>query len=464
MKRPHSVFLAALSLLAGGAIAVLFQRPRPNSPMTREIVLTSGPGGRILTNCNVWSADGQWIVFDTRSDPAGDTFDGTRIQAVNVATKEVRTLYKSMNGACCGVATWHPTALKVAFILGPEHPTPDWTYGPTRRQGVIVEFAKPGAALNLDARDLVPPFTPGALRGGSHVHVWHPVGDWVSFTYEDEILARFPQPTAFRDLNQRNIGVSIPTPVAVPKSHARNHAGEYFSVLVTRTETQLREDRDEISKAFEEAWVGTNGYVKPDGTRQKRAIAFQGYVSVNGQPVSEVFVADLPDDLTQPGAAPLEGTSLRRPAPPRGVTQRRLTHTTHHKYPGIQGPRHWLRSSPDGSRIGFLRKDPNGIVQFFTVSPNGGDPIQVTKNAHPVSSCFTWHPDGSRIAFVMDNSVCVTDLTAGDTTRLTPKADDATAPRPEACVFSPDGSRIAFVRRLTEGEKSYNQICVVAVP
>ena len=99
--------------------------------------LTSGPGGRILTNCNVWSPCGEWIAFDTRSDAAGSVFDGTRIQAVHARTGEVRTLYESQNGACCGVATWHPHEMKVAFILGPEFPTAEYSYGPSRRQGVV---------------------------------------------------------------------------------------------------------------------------------------------------------------------------------------------------------------------------------------------------------------------------------------------------------------------------------------
>jgi hypothetical protein len=464
VKRPHPLFLAALGLAAGVSIIALFGRPRPLHTMSHEKVLTNGVGGRILTNCNVWSADGQWIVFDTRSGKTGEQFDGTLIQAVHVQTQEIRTLYESKNGAFCGVATWHPSQLKVAFIHGPEHPTPDWMYGPTRRRGVLVDAQQPLVATNIDARNLVPPFTPGALRGGSHVHIWHPAGDWLSFTYEDEILARFPQPAAFRDTNQRNIGVSFPKPVTVPKIHLRNHDGQFFSVVVTRTVNLPKEDSDEISKAFEEGWVGTNGYIRADGTRQKRAIAFQGHVFVGGQAVAEVFIADLPDDLTQVGTGPIEGSVLRRPAPPQGVVQRRLTRTTHQKHPGIQGPRHWLRASPDGSQIGYLRKDPAGVVQLWTISPNGGDPIQVTKNNHPVESCFTWHPDGKRVAFIMDNSVCVVDTTNNQTTRLTERSDDTSAPRPEACVFSPDGTRIAFIRSLPSGEKSYNQICVVDLP
>ncbi len=381
---------------------------------------------------------------------------------VNVRTREVRLLYESRNGAYCGVVTWHPAEPKVAFLLGPEHPTADWQYGPARRQGVIVDARKPGVAVNLDARNLVSPFTPGALRGGSHVHVWSPDGRLVSFTYEDHVLSLLGA-SAIHDGNQRNVGVSVVgRPVCVPKTHPRNHDGEAFSVLVTRTTADPRPGSDDIAKAFEEAWVGTHGYLRPDGTRQRYALAFQGHVRTpSGDTISEVFIADLPDDLTTPGDGPLEGTATRRPAPPKGTTQRRLTFTAHDRYPGLQGPRHWLRSPPDGSRIGFLKKDDAGVVQFWTVSPNGGPPTQVTHNPHPVASAFTWHPDGRRVAFVVDNSVCTTDITTGETTRLTPRSDGATAPRPEACAVSPDGSRVAFVRRLPTGSGAANQVCVL---
>jgi hypothetical protein len=402
----------------------------------RERVITAGPGGRILTNCNVWSPDGEWIAYDTRSDPAGDVFDGTRIEAVNVRTRAVRVLYESRHGANCGVVTWHPTLMRVAFILGPEHPTPDWTYGPARRQGVTVDFDRPGVATPLDARDLIPPFTPGALRGGSHVHVWSPDGSLVSFTYTDHVQTA-----------GRTIGVSVVgRPVTVPKTHPRNHDGSAFSVLVVTTVADPRPGSDDLGRAFEEGWVGTDGYLRPDGTRQKRALAFQGRVrAAGGQLLDEVFVADLPDAPT---------------ASPAGVC-RRLTFTTDRPYPGIRGPRHWLRSSPDGSRIGFLMTDDAGVVQFWTVSPNGPPPTQVTRNPHPVGSAFTWHPDGRRVAFVRDGAVWLTDVNTGRAERVSPPATDpAHAPRPEACVISPDGSQVAFVRQLPDGAGLSNQICV----
>ncbi len=432
----------------------------------KEIQITDRPIGHVLTNTNVWSPDGRWIVYDTRSDPAGDKFDGNTIEIVNVETREVREIYRAKNGAHCGVATFSPRENKVAFILGPEHPTNDWQYSAWHRQGVIVDIDKPGRAIPLDARDITPPFTPGALRGGTHVHVFDGAGEWVSFTYEDHVLATLDaSPSAGpHDVNQRNIGISVPgRSVRVRPDHPRNHDGDFFSVLVTRTVNQPRPGSGEISRAFEEAWVGTSGYVRTDGTRQRHALAFQGtVVAPTGDLISEVFVVDIPDDVAVAGESPLEGTPTSRPAPPSGTQQRRLTFTADRKYRGLQGPRHWLRSSPDGTQIAFLMRDDAGTVQLWTISPNGGDSHQLTHNRSNIASAFTWSPNGQSIAYVADNSIFVTDVPSGGSTRLTPRSNDSTAPRPEACVFSPDGNRIAYVRPVAERTTVYNQIYVVA--
>lgn len=427
--------------------------------------MTHGPGGRILTNTAVWSPDSRWIVFDTRSDALGDVFDGTRIQTVNIETGEVRTLYTSKQGAHCGVATFHPRENTVVFILGPQNPTPDWQYGPAHRQGVLVGREQPDAVRNLDARDLVSPFTPGALRGGSHVHVFSPDGDWVSFTYNDHVLPAERETGG--DIDQRNIGVSVWTgsPVTVPKRNQRNHDGAYFTVLATRTVAEPAPGSDEIKRAFEEGWVGSRGYRKSEGEWQNRALAFQGEViTSSGKTISEVFVADLPDDVTIPGSdGPLEGTAERRPLPPHGTIQRRLTYTENRKYPGIQGPRHWLRSSPDGGRIAFLMKDDAGAVQLWAVSPTGGEPRQITHDPWSVASAFTWSPDGRHIGYVADNSVLIVEADTGESRRLTARSESDAAPLPLACVFSPDGSHIAYLRRIPDenGEMHSNQIFVV---
>jgi hypothetical protein len=410
-----------------------------------ERQLTRRPQNHILTNAGVWSADRQWLVYDVRSDPAGSVFDGTRIERVLVETGEVQLLYEARHGACVGVATCSPIDDCVVFIHGPENPTPDWEYGVCHRQGAILYVSR-GEIDTLDARDLTPPFTPGALRGGTHLHTFDARGAWVAFTYEDHVLAQLPAGAG--DRNQRNVGISVPVgPVRVPRTHPRNHDGTHFTVLVTRTTNDPRPGSDEIARAFEEAWVGTDGYLRPDGTRQRRALAFQGQVvTERGETISEVFLVDLPDDVTNPGDGPLAGTATRRPFPPRGTAQRRLTFTAGRKFPGLQGPRHWLRSSPDGSRIAFLMRDDAGTVQLWTVAPNGGPPRQLTRNPWPIASAFTWSPDGRRIAHVMDNSIFVTNAETGEGTRLTERCGDEAAPRPEACVFAPDGSRVAFVR------------------
>src|SRR4051812_10355912 len=74
-----------------------------NTSSSNQRQITRATHGHILTNTGVWSPDGEWIVYDIRSDAAGDRFDGTRIEMVHVRTGEVRVLYESTNGAHCGV-------------------------------------------------------------------------------------------------------------------------------------------------------------------------------------------------------------------------------------------------------------------------------------------------------------------------------------------------------------------------
>ncbi len=436
-----------------------------------ERVITPGPGGRILTNTGVWSPDGQWLVYDVRSDPAGDLFDGCRIEAVHVETGEVRLIYQSTNGASCGVVTHHPQRPLVAFILGPENPTPDWRYGPNHRQGVIVDTRVPGVFTRMDARDLVPPVSAGSLRGGTHVHVWDAAGDWLAYTYNDALV----------EPGLRDIGIAIPGHhVTVKPGHPRNHDGDWFCALVTRTVAAPRPGSDEIKRANEEGWIGTEGYLKQDGSRQRRAIAFQGQVvAADGKEVTEVFVVDLPDQLTDEALHAARSSSTDRLQPLHGSEQRRLTRTTDRRFPGIQGTRHWLRSSPDGEWIAFFMKDDAGVSQIWTVSPATGELKQLTRNPSDISTTMTWSSDGRWIAHGLAGRVCLTNTATGQTRPIVSRADakmlaDPGSPngdgeqrnvhgeiRKEACVISPDGSRIAFVRSVGHSARTTNRICVI---
>ena len=141
MVRSTRLAAAILAGIQGNGITTSRAGQRPEeAAMRQEIQVTDAACGHILTNVNVWSPDSRWIVYDTRSDPAGEKFDGRTIEIVNVETREVREIYRSRNGARCGVATFSPTANKVAFILGPENPTDDWQYNAWHRQGVVIDI------------------------------------------------------------------------------------------------------------------------------------------------------------------------------------------------------------------------------------------------------------------------------------------------------------------------------------
>lgn len=425
----------------------------------KEVQLTDTPHGHILFTRNTFSPDNQWIVYDVR--PQDDIFDGKRIEKVNIETKEVVVIYEATNNARVGVPSYHPFENKVVFIHGPEFPTAEYCYNSWRRCGMVVDEREPLKGRQLDARDVTLPFTAGALRGGTHAHSWHFDGSMVSFTYEDEVLSYRKQETLEQEMNIRNIGITIIGKSVLVHSGERNVDGD-FTVLVSRTTANARPGSNEIVKAIEEGWVGENGYMKSDGTQQEKALVFQGIViDKQGNQVSEVYIIDLPDDLTVASSdSPLEGTECRRPAPPKGVVQRRLTYTANWKYPGIQGPRHWLRTNFDGSKIAFMAKDDRGIVQIWTISPLGNQLIQVTHNPFSIQSSFSWSPDGEYIAYAADYSLFVTNVATGKSIRLTPKTVDGNIILPYSVVYSSDGKNISYMRDMNHDGSRYSQIFI----
>jgi hypothetical protein len=218
---------------------------------------------------------------------------------------------------------------------------------------------------------------------------------------------------------------------------------------------------DEINRAYEDAWIGTNGYIRADGNRQCRAIAFMGdCLSENGARLPELFIVDIPDDVTIADHEPLCGTEVTRPAPPKGTSQRRLTYTSMRKHPGIGGPRHWPRSNPAGTLIACLMLDDDGITQLWLVSPLGGEPRQLTHGKQEVASAFSFRSDGQYIACVIGESVCEVNVTTGAVSALTATDFPMGLLRPEACVYSPDGSRVAYVRSVASDGQEFNQIFV----
>jgi hypothetical protein len=426
--------------------------------LAQEKQLTFEKKGHQLTNINVWTPDSQWLVYDVR--PHGASFTGKTIERVNINSGETEILYCAQADACVGVVTVSANEpVRYVFIHGPEHPDEQWHYDFHHRRGVVVDDKQRDLACNLDALDITPPYTAGALRGGSHVHVFSPDGSRLSFTYNDHVMHE-------KDIawDLRNVGIALPYgPVYSAKKHPREYDGSHYCVLVSDTTAQPLAGSDQISRAYEEGWIGDHGYINAMGQRQRWALAFIGdTLSGSGEKLPEVFIVDLPDsaeDYKCPGQSPLAGTPERLPAPPAGIVQRRVTYTAQRRFPGVsQQPRHWLRSSPDGRCIAFLMKDDEGIVQLWGVSPSGGEPWQMSDAESDIQSAFSWHPDGVALAFVCDNSVMLLDIHSRQMHRLTSRT--SVPPCADAVVFSPDGTKIAYMRDI----ENIRQIFVVSLP
>ena len=433
--------VVAFAVLAGGC-----SRKAMKLPPERQLTFDTRVNHDLDNNDN-FSPDSKWLVYDTRN-PNGIAVTRS-IQKVNVETGEIVTLYSPADtnqyGPGVGAASYHPFEPEVVFIHGPLHPSKRLSYQFWRRTGAMIDERQPGKIFWLDARDVTPPFTPGALRGGTHRHEWSGDGNWIGFTYNDQIMKRLGDRLG-KDLNLRTIGVAkAGHPVRVDHDAAgENRDGLWFSVLVVKVVPDPAPGSDEISRASGDSWVGEHGFRKPDGTLQC-ARGFIGKVrDARGEPVDEVFVVDIPEDIETPSPeGPLEGTETTFPTPPLGCKQRRLTHTAETRFPGCRGN---VRSAPDGSRLSYLARDSLGVWQVFLISPNGGTPEQLTHGRVNVQSEARWDPTGRWVAFARNNAVVVASVRRDDSFGKTRVLTDPALGTPSNLVWSRDGKLIAFNR------------------
>ncbi len=460
MKLTYSKILPVLQF-----IALCRCSPDNHLATMEEIQLTKEPYGHMLYSTQVFSSDDQWIAYDIRND---QTHIGRTccIGKVNVNTGEVVRLYSAPNqtlhGPGVGAPAWHPREPKMIFIHGLLSCDEAKPYSFTRRFGALLDERDPGKVVTAEARTVGADLVAGALRGGTHAHSWSGDGEWISFTYNDYLLEVLEQDPTSGVKDLRTIGVMSPIRgVRVAKEDGENFSGVFFSTVAATVTEQPRPGSDEIEKAFDECWVGENGYVRPDGSVQKRAIAFQGHVRASdGSLVTEVFVADIPDDITSAGDSPLEGSLTSRPAVPSGLVQRRVTFTQDRKFPGLQGPRFWMRSAPDGSELYFLMKDDNGIEQIYGVPVNGGEIRQITHLETPVQGQFNVSPDGRSIALIAGNSIWLCDTEMGRSTRLTPRVEEANAPV-TVVAWNRSGDKLVYNRFVEDETGNWLQIFMI---
>lgn len=429
----------------------------PSEPYLKEIQVTNDHSkNHDLDNNDNFSPDGKWLVYDTRTGPGG-IGGSPSVERINIETKVTEVLFEVPDnheyGPGAGAASYHPIENKVIFIHGLPVCTEKKPYQQWRRTGVIVNDNQPNVAINMDARDVTFPFTPGALRGGTHRHEWSRDGKWVGYTYNDAIMKKLEDSTGIK-WNLRTIAVSNQLhPVIVDKDEAgENVAGTWYSAVVVRVVPDPKPGSDEISNASSDSWIGISGYPKPDRLMQ-RARAFIGKVNdKDGKAVDELFVVDIPDLINVPGEyGPLEGTKTSFPMPPKGTVQRRLTFTANSKYPGCGGV---VRSSFDGKYISLLARDTKGIQQVFLISPMGGEPIQVTEHNSDVQSGVRWSIDNQSIAYIWDNSIVLCEISDQPFEKRVKRLTLKTADSPSNLVWSNDGNTMAFNRSISVDGKN----------
>ncbi|MDF2382072.1 DUF3748 domain-containing protein [Nostoc ellipsosporum NOK] len=413
--------------------------------MYKEIQLTHDASGHCLNSTQCFSPDDQWIVYDGRNH---DTMIGSTglIAMVNTFTGEIRKLYEAPGqsewGPGVGAATFSPVSDRVMFIHGIRNADEEKPYSITRRTGVAIDLARPQTPIFLDARDVVAPFTNGALRGGTHAHTWSADGDWISFTYNDAVVSP--------DL--RTVGIMVPgrQVIVSPDENGENNSGEMFALLAVPVVANAAAGSDEIEKAFDETWIG-----------RRRAVAFQGHVrDEHGALKTEIFVVEIPENIVALAAGTdLRGTTATLPVVPDFITHRRLTFTPK----GVSAvPRHWLRSNAGGSLIAFLAQDHHNHIQLFSVSPDSGEVTQITHHDFSIQGPFNFSPDGKWLAYAADNSVFITEISSGKSERITLKTDENN--RPVGAVnWSNNGEMLCYNRYVDAGEGRFLQVFLITV-
>ena len=427
----------------------------------QEIQLTNDSStNHDLDKNDNFSPDGNWLVYDTRTG-VGGIGGSPSVERVNIETGEKQVIFGVPDnkdyGPGAGAASYHPTDNKVIFIHGLPICTPENPYQQWRRTGVITYDNNPNVPILMDARDVTYPYTPGALRGGTHRHEWSRDGQWVGYTYNDAIMKKLEDSTGVK-WNLRTIAVSNQRhKVSVDIDAAgENVPGTWFSAVVVRVVPNPIPGSDEISNAASDSWIGMPGYPKPDGTKQVARAFIGKVINKNGNPVDELFVVDIPDSINVAGEfGPLEGTPTTAMMPPKGTVQRRITHTAESKYPGCGGV---VRSSPDGTMISFLAQDKNGIRQIFTVSPLGGEPVQVTEHATNVQGGMRWSKDNSHIAYIWDNSIVITEISKLPFEQRFKRITAKSADEFSNLVWSNDEKTMAYNKRVTiQGKNDQKQ-------
>ncbi len=433
--------------------------------MALERQLTFGKYGHMLNRRQAISPDGQWAVYDTRNDDAHIARTDA-IELVHLDSGEIVSLFRtprsSIHGPGVGAAAFHPNEDQVVFIHGLESCSSENPYSAARRFGALVQVELPGKYTHAEARaghNLVGSRVrgDGMLSGGTHAHSWNHDG-WLSFTYNDAWLERTARiDNRIRDL--RTVGFMRPGPCAsVDGNQAESFDGTFQAFLAANVCNDARHGSDDIEQAVEECWIGKKGYTDHQGVHRSKALAFQGAVrNDSGELIREIFVSDLDNqENPQDAILPREISSRELLEPARSCKQRRLTHTFSRTYPGVQGIRNWLVSSPDGKHIYAPMRDENGIVQLHRIETSNGSIDQITDWEHSMEGQISLNAQGTVCSNICDQRVCLTHVATGKSVWVTNRMEHQLS----GAVHFVGEHRIVFNRIVGDKSNEYIQVFV----
>src|SRR5690606_33889734 len=221
--------------------------------------------------------------------------------------------------------------------------------------------------------------------------------------------------------------------------------GEMYAAIVAEVVPEPKWSSDEISKAFDECWVG-----------RKHTIAFQGHTrNEKGETITEIYLVDIDEDAVKADTNAV-GWEGKRPHVPQGIQQRRLSHTAK----GLSDLRHWLRSSADGKYIYALAKDEQKRNQIVQCNTETGAFNYISTFDFSVDSPINISYKGDKITFIADNNVYLFDIASGEVIPLT-NYQENDLPLVGAPVFSRKDDRIAFNQFVDSDNRENVQIKLI---